>query len=251
MTQMDLAFAAEVSTRHLSFVETGRSQPSRELLLVLGSVLDLPLRDRNAVLVAGGFAPAYRETDLSAPEMGPVRQAIDFILRSTEPHGAVLVDGRWNLLQANRPASLFTQRFVVNPEEACGGQPPNLLRLLLHPAGIRDHCSNWTEVAQAMISRVHREVSMGEDRDLAKLVDEVLSYPGVPKNFRAVDVQQAPPLLIPMNMHADGVELRLFTTITTVGTALDVTLQELRIESFFPADAATAAVISEMWSGMQ
>ena len=236
LTQLDLALDAEVSARHLSFLETGRSKPSREMLLILASVLEVPLRERNALLAAAGFTPAYRETDLSAPEMAPVRTILDFMLRHAEPYGAVVVDGCWNLLQANGPASIFTQTFVADPMAILALGPPNLLRLLLHPQGIRERCANWETLARAMVGRVHRELAVGHDGALARVLDEVLAYEGVPGDWRTLDVEEPSSLLLPMHMKHGEYDLRLYTTIASLGTAQDITLQELRVETFFPAD---------------
>lgn len=243
MTQLELALEAEVSTRHLSFLETGRSQPSAQMLLVLASVLEVPLRDRNALLGAAGFAPAYRETDLEAPEMAPVRTILDFMLRQAEPYGAVVVDGRWNLLEANAPAKRFTELFVVDRQAVLEDGPPNLLRLLLHPRGVRERCANWETLARAMVGRVHRELAVSHDAALARLLDEVLAYEGVPHDWRKFDVQQPSSLLLPMHMVLAEHELRLCTTLTSLGTAQDVTLSELRVETFFPADEASDALL--------
>lgn len=236
MTQLELATEAEVSTRHLSFLENGRSKPSSEMLLVLSSVLEVPLRERNALLAAAGFAPAYRETDLNAPEMAPVRTIIDFMLKQAEPYGAVVVDGCWNLLQANAPASMFTATFVVDPAAVLADGPPNMIRLLLHPKGVRDRCANWKVLARAMVGRLHRELAVAHDAKLATLLKQVLAYDGVPSDWRTLDVEAPSSLLLPMHMKHGPYDLQLYTAITSLGTAQDVTLQELRIETFFPAD---------------
>lgn len=246
MTQLELAIDAEVSTRHLSFLETGRSRPSAEMLLVLASVLEVPLRERNALLAAAGFAPAYRETDLSAPEMAPVRTILDFMLRQAEPYGAVVIDGSWNLLEANPPAKLFTEMFVVDREAVLADGPPNLLRLLLHPLGVRRRCGNWETLARAMVGRVHRELAVGHDDRLARLLDQVLGYDGVPGDWRVFDIEQPSSLLLPMHMVLGSQELRLYTTVTSLGTAQDITLSELRVESFFPADEASDVLLREL-----
>jgi len=246
MSQLEVALEAEVSPRHLSFLETGRSRPSAEMLLVLSSVLDVPLRDRNALLMAGGFAPAYRETDLDAPEMAPIRTVIDFMLKQAEPYGAVLVDGAWNLLQSNGPAAQVTGRFVVDPVAVLAEGPPNLLRLLLHPRGVRDRCPNWEEVARSMIARATRELAIHPHPELARTVEEVLAYEGVPGSFREVSLREPATLLLPLHLRHEGLDLRLFSTITSLGTAQDITLSELRIEHFFPADPATDRAVRAM-----
>ncbi|MFT5358290.1 MAG: transcriptional regulator with XRE-family HTH domain [Polyangiales bacterium] len=241
MTQLELASEAEISTRHLSFVETGKSNASSEMILILASALELPLRERNALLVSAGFAPAYRETSLDSPDMGQVRMLIDFMLKQAEPFGAVVVDGCWNLVRANTPAKLFTGIFVSDPAAVLRAGPPNMVRLLLHPAGLRERCVNWSTLARDMVCRLHREVAVTHDRRLASLLDEVLAYEGVPKDWRRFDIEAPQELLLPMHVRHRGFDLRLYTAITTLGSAQDISLQELRIETFFPADAKSDA----------
>jgi transcriptional regulator with XRE-family HTH domain len=240
LTQLELALEAEVSTRHLSFIETGRSQPSASMILVLGSVLELPLRERNALLIAAGYPPAYTDTDLDAPELAPVRRVIDHVLENAEPYGAVVVDGRWNLLRANQAATRFTARFARNRAAVLAAGAPNLIRLLMHPDGVRPFCVNWDAVAREMVLRLHRELALSQDADLARLLNEVLSYEDVPADWRRFEVGSDASLLVPLHMRRDDLDLRLLSTITTLGTTYDVTLRDLRIETFFPMDDATA-----------
>lgn len=240
LTQMALAEQAEVSTRHISFMETGRSNPSREMVLVLASVLELPLRDRNSLLVSAGFAPAYHETDLQAEEMRPVRRALEFILRSTDPYGAVVLDGGWDIVMSNGAAQRLTQLLVADAPTMLALGPPNMLRLLFHPAGARTRIDNWEDVARATIARVHRDLHhRSDDRRLTRVLDEVLGYDNVPRDFRRLDLTDPPNLCIPIDFRIEGELLRTFSMITTVGSAQDVTLQEVCIESFFPADEET------------
>ena len=240
LTQMALAEQAEVSTRHISFMETGRSNPSREMVLVLASVLELPLRDRNSLLVSAGFAPAYHETDLQSEEMRPVRRALDFILRSTDPYGAVVLDGGWDIVMSNAAAQRFTQMMIADPAAMLSMGPPNMLRLLFHRAGARESIENWEHVARATIARVHRDLHhRSDDRRLSSVLDEVLGYDDVPRDFRTLDLMDPPSLCIPIDFRIEGQLLRTFSMVTTVGSAQDVTLQEICIESFFPADDAT------------
>ena len=249
MTQLELAREAEVSTRHLSFVETGKSKPSSEMLLLLSSALELPLRERNALLVSAGFPPAYRETSLEAPEMAQVRTLLDFMLKQAEPFGAVVVDGAWNLIRANGPATLFTGMFAKDPAAVLREGPPNMVRLLLHPAGLRERCVNWSVLAGQMVGRLHREVAITHDKRISSLLEEVLAYEGVPQTWRGFDVEAQPDLLLPMHMRHGDFNLRLYTAITTLGSAQDVSLQELRIETFFPADAASDAQLRRLAGG--
>ena len=238
MTQEQLAFAAEVSTRHLSCVETGRAQASREMVLVLGSALDVPLRDRNALLLSAGYAPVYRETDLSAPEMEPIRKAVDFLLARQEPYGAVVVDAAWNLRQANRGAARMFGALLEG--RAMPAEGANILRMLFEEDGLRGICLNWEEVASAVLERAQREALLEGPRSAAaKVVDEVLSMPGVRVGLQKRSLATALPLVIPVHLRLGDGEVRLFSTLTTLGTPADVTAQELRIESYFPADDAT------------
>src|SRR3954452_18939568 len=236
MSQLDLAVEADVSPRHLSFVETGRSRPSRELLLHLAEHLDLPLRDRNTLLLAAGFAPAYRETGLDAGEMAPVRDALEKILASHEPFPAVIVDRRWNLVSANRPAlALLTDG--VAPELLA--PPVNALRVSLHPDGLAPRIANLPEYSAHLLDRLHREAALSGDLALFELHDELRQYPGVEQS-PAIAADTASLVFVPLVLRtANDQELTFFSTIATFGTALDITLAELAIESFFPADKGT------------
>lgn len=247
LTQLALAEEAEVSTRHISFMETGRSKPSREMVLILASVLDLPLRDRNGLLLAAGYAPAYQHSDLEDPDMRPVLRALQFMLKQANPYGAVVLDGAWDILLSNDAALKFTQHFVRDAQALQAMGPPNMLRLLCHPAGVRHAIVNWEEVARATIGRVHRELHhRTDDRRMSALLDEVLEYPGIPRDFRRLDLAERPTLLIPVHFRRDDHDIRTFSTITTLGSAQDVTLQEICIEIFFPADDASDAAMQAL-----
>ena len=246
MSQLDLAQAAEVSARHLSFLETGRAKPSRQMLLVLGSVLDLPLRERNALLLAAGFSGAYPETPLDEPRMSAMRGALELILRQHEPFGAVAMDRHWNVVMMNAGyarlagALLGTTlpAFAVLPEPR-----PNALRLLFDPAGFRPHVANWPDVARELLLRVHREALWSGDPRTRALLAALVAAPGVPQDWREVDLESAPSLIVPVKVKVGDATARFFTTLTTLGAPQDITLQELRIESFHPADAATAELM--------
>lgn len=242
MSQLELALEAGVSTRHVSFVETGRSRPSREMVMMLAEVLRVPLRERNALLEAAGYARFYRETELSDPELQQVRRVIEFILERNEPYSALAMDRRWNVLMANRPHQRMIDRLLGN-RSLDSGISGNLLRLTFDPAGLRSCIVNWEEVARTLVDRVHREIGANPDTESEALLEELFSYPGVPERWRIPDLTRPPPVLIPIRLRAEGLELSLFSAITTLGTAQDVTLQELRIESFFPADEATDLAI--------
>ena len=242
ISQLALSLEAEVSMRHLSCVETGRSRPSKELVLRLADVLHVPLRERNLLLVAAGYAPAYRETGLDAPELSRAWQAVELLLAQHEPHPTIVLDRHWNLLKANAGTLRFLALFLP----PCSGPGPrNALRLMFDPAGLRPFVENWNEVAQSLIQRAHREVADNPSDVGAKaLLDELVGYPGVPPQWRVADLERAPaPLLVTSYRH-NGTSLRLFSTITTFGTPQDVTMQELRIESFFPADDATRQALA-------
>jgi transcriptional regulator with XRE-family HTH domain len=236
VSQLDLALDADVSSRHLSFVETGRAQPSREMVLRLAEALEVPLRERNALLLAAGFAPVYRETGLDAPEMAEARRAVEFILAQQEPYPAIVVDRHWNVLLANAAAGRFLSLFPL----ADVPPPPNAMRLLFHPRGLRPYILNWEEVAGGLIQRVHREAAGGPpDAGTKALLAELLGYPGVPPRWRTPELDKPPAPLVTIVYGWGDRRLRFFSTVTTFGTPQDVTLQELRIECFFPGDDAT------------
>lgn len=240
LSQLDLAGAAEVSARHLSFIETGRSRPSRELVLHLAEHLEVPLRDRNALLVAAGFAPIYRETPLDASEMTAVRDALARIVRSHEPYPALVVDRRWDVLLAN-DAALGVLTAAVKPELL--HPRPNALRVALHPDGLASCIDNFAEWSGHLLERLDRQITASGAPDLVALAQELRTYPGVPATVRSSPV--ADRLFVPLVLRQGDRRLRFFSTIATFGTALDVTIAELAIESFFPADADTAAALRD------
>jgi transcriptional regulator with XRE-family HTH domain len=236
---MELALDAEVSARHLSFVETGRSKPSRDLVLHLADHLDVPLRERNALLLAAGYAPAYAERPLGDEAMAPVRDALERLLKGHEPFPAVAVDRQWELVAANAPAlALLTDG--VAPELL---EPPaNTLRVSLHPDGLAPRIANLAEYSSHLLHMVEREAAATGDPALVALHEELTRYPGVdaaPRQHNPADS-----LFVPLRLRTpDGPELTFFSTIARFGTALDVTVAELAVESFFPADEQTAAAL--------
>ncbi len=236
LSQLDLSNEAAVSARHLSFVETGRSKPSRELVLHLAEHLDVPLRERNSLLMAAGYAPVYRERSLDDAEMDPVRGALDMILAGHEPYPAVIVDRLWDLVTANGAAlSLFATGVAPHLLEP----PVNVVRLGVHPDGLASRTRNLAEFSEHLLVRLQRQLAVAPDADLQALYDEVLTYPGV-TSHSALVADPTSLLFVPMQfVTVDGRELSMFSTLATFGTALDITLAELSIESFFPADAAT------------
>jgi transcriptional regulator with XRE-family HTH domain len=240
LSQLDLSLEAGVSSRHLSFVETGRAKPSRELVLHLAEQLDVPLRERNALLLAAGFAPVFGEHPLDDEAMAPVRAALETILASQEPFPALVVDERWNLVTANRPAMEAMADAVGDPALLAPGA--NALRATLHPDGIAPRIVNLAEYSADLLARLHRQAVLSADPSLRALYEELAAYPGVRAGSPIVTTPAAH-LFMPLRLRALGAELSLFNTITTFGTALDVTIAELTIESLFPADAATAETL--------
>jgi len=237
LSQEQLAFDAEISTRHISYLENGKSQPSRSMVLVLASALELELRDRNLLLSSAGFAPVYPHSGLESLALAPVRRAVDLLLRQQEPYGAVLIDRCWNILNTNQGAMRMLGCFVsssdVDPHIAS-----NLVRASLHPQGLRPAIVNWHEVAALTLERLERECAMyPHDAVRGELLDEVRSYPGVGEITAAAPVGGGPVAMV--HLKKGDSEARLFSMLTTIGTPLDVTAQDLTLESFFPADDAT------------
>ena len=239
LSQLALAAEADVSSRHLSFVETGRAKPSREMVEKLCRTLAVPLRERNVLLLAAGFAPAYLETELDAPELGPVRSALEAILRQQEPYPALVLDRHWEILRANQAAGRFSRFFLGDAAESA---PRNLLRRVFDPAAMRPYIANWSTVASELLQRVHREAVGGLlDGRTRSLIAELLEYPEVPRTWRQHDATATISPVVPVIYVKDEHRFEFFSTVTTLGTPQDITLQELRIECFFPADTATEA----------
>ena len=244
LSQLALAHVAEVSPRHLCFVETGRARPSRDMVLHLAQSLDVPLRERNAMLLAAGFAPLFRESALDAPELTAVRGALEAILAQQEPYPAVVMNRGWDILRTNAAADRFFGLFL---DPATAPSPPNVLRAMFHPQGLRPHVRNWEEVAAALVQRLHREAVGGVLGDAGRrILDEILGYPGVPRRLAAPDLATPLVPVIPVAFAHGERTLRFFSTVTVLGTPQDVTLQELRIECFFPADEATARAARDL-----
>lgn len=249
ISQLDLALQAEVSTRHLSFIETGRAKPSLQMVLVLSSALEVPLRERNSLLLAAGYAPAYRETALDDPQMADVRLALQMILRQHDPFGAVVVNRRWDVVMASeawvrfisglRPGTCSVAGLAVIPAPR-----PNLMRLLFAPDGLRPAIHNWAEVARASLVRARREAA--GDPIAEEIVRSALAEGGMPELWDDADLVSPQSLLVPVVIEMGGHVVRLLSTISTLGTAQDITLQELHIESFHPADPETDALVREM-----
>jgi transcriptional regulator with XRE-family HTH domain len=233
LSQLDLAIAADVSARHVSLVETGKSQPSPDMILRLADQLHVPLRDRNQLLLAGGYAPRYHERPLDDNALTAAHDAIRRVLRAHEPYPAIVFDRRWNIVMTNRAFEPFLAR--VSPDLL---RPPvNLIRLGLDPRGLAQLVVNRADVRAVFRSRISRQLATDPDPELTALYEELLApEPGDPPHPRAgTDV------VIPMVLRVDGRELRLFSTFTTFGTPMDITIDEIAIESYYPADAESAA----------
>lgn len=243
LSQLKLALDAGVSQRHLSFLESGRAQPSRELVLKLGIALDVPLRQRNAMLLAAGFAPAYQERKLSDPELASVMDALGFMLRQQAPFPALVVDRLWNLVMFNDPAAGMMRWLLGMPLDATIPHDGsiNVLRLMLAPSGLRPHLLNWQDVAADSLLWIQREaMADGPGSEAGELLAELAALPDMPAAGHVPNLDRRALPFLPLRLARDGVELKLFTTITTLGTPHDVTVHELRLESFFPADEASA-----------
>jgi transcriptional regulator with XRE-family HTH domain len=242
-SQLDLAGRAEISQRHLSFLELGKASPSRDMVLRLAGALDLPLRQHNALLLAAGFAPVWRETPFGAPALARVRAALDLILAQQEPFPAVVVDRRWKLLQANQGAARLVE-FLVGPLDP--GAQVNLADALVAPDVLRPFLTNWDEVVGYFIRSVEADAAADGSTETAALLERLQSYDGVRAVLKTSRESLGGPAagpVLPMHFRKGDVRLALFTTIATLGTPQDVTLQELRIESFFPIDDDTAHIM--------
>jgi len=238
LSQLELALESGISARHLSFVENGRSVPSRETILRLAEELDLPLRERNHLLLAAGYAPVYSEAPFDSPEMSAVREAVRQVLRGHEPYPAVVVDRNWNLLDSNSGVALLTEG--VEPELLA--PPANVLRISLHPDGLAPRIANLGEWRAHLLGRLKRQVSLTAEPELIRLLEELRTYP-CEQPEPEVEIPGAGDIVVPLRIHhgegQEGLELTFFSTVATFGTPLDVTVAELAIESFFPADTET------------
>jgi transcriptional regulator with XRE-family HTH domain len=238
---MDLAFDVGVSPRHLSFVETGRSRPSPELVVAIADRLEVPLRERHPLLLAAGYAPRYSQCSLEDPTMRRIRDSLQRMLDAHDPYPGVVIDRHWNVVLTNRAATLLA---VDMPAELLG-PPMNVYRMCLHPDGLARHTLNFGEWATYLLHQLARSAMLTGDHELEELYAEVRGYPNVAglDSRPLSDSWEEPPLLVPFRMAAGGEELSLFTTLTTFGTPRDVTLDELAVELFFPADDRTEAVL--------
>lgn len=244
LSQLDLAGEADISTRHLSFVESGRAQPSREMVLHLAERLDVPLRERNVLLVAAGYAPVFRERPLADPALASARRAIDLVLQGHEPYPALTVDRHWTMVAANRAVAP-----LLAGADASLLQPPvNVLRLSLHPKGLAPRIANLAEWRTHLLDRLRRQVEVSADPVLSELLKELLGYPmpGAARARKPGNGGEFASVLVPVQFTTETGTLSFFSTTTVFGTPIDITLSELALESFFPADAATAEALRKM-----
>jgi transcriptional regulator with XRE-family HTH domain len=241
LSQLELALEAGVSARHVSFVETGRSRPSAEMVLHLAEQLEVPLRDRNQLLLAAGYAPRFGERSLDEPEMEPVREAIDLVLKAHDPYAAAVVDRAWNLVAANDGIGLLTKGAAPELLEP----PANALRIALHPDGMAPRILNLGEWRAHLLARLARQAAVTGDEDLTALYEELSAYPGPPADDSAgADLG----IFVPLRLRAGNGELAFLSTVTTFGTAVDITVAELSIEAFLPADEHTAEAVRRVQS---
>ncbi|WP_114470443.1 helix-turn-helix domain-containing protein [Pseudorhodoferax soli] len=246
MSQLDLANEAEISTRHLSYVETGRATPSREMVLRLAERLEVPLRERNALLVAAGFAPMYRQRGLDDPALAAARRAVDLVLKGHEPYPALAVDRHWHLVAANAIVPLLMAGAA--PELL---QPPvNVLRLSLHPQGLASRIANLAQWRAHLLERLQQQIAATGDAVLQALHDELAAYPvGDAGHVATAGGGELSSVVVPFQLRTEAGILSFISTTTIFGTPVDVTLQELAVESFFPADAATAQALARLAAG--
>jgi transcriptional regulator with XRE-family HTH domain len=240
LSQLDLAGRAEISQRHLSFMELGRASPSRDMVMRLAAALDVPLRQHNALLMAAGFAPVWRQTNLAAPELSEISKALDYMLGQQEPFPAVAVDRHWNLLRSNSGAVRLVE-FLVGP--LAPDAPINLADALVAPDVLRPHLANWPDVVRYFVRSVAADAAADGTPETAALHQRLLGYEGVRAAVYATPAELAIAPVLPMHFRKGKIELRLFTTIATLGIPQDITLQELRVECFFPMDDETASVM--------
>jgi transcriptional regulator with XRE-family HTH domain len=245
LSQLELALAADVSARHVGFLELGRARPSREMVLRLCATLDLPLRDRNAMLEAADFAAEFPEARISDGLPAPIEQAITRMLHGHEPFPMVIMDRGYDVLRTNEGARRLVTRLVVDPGAL--PSPPNLLHLLFHPRLARSRVVDWERTARTLLSRLHREaLAFPADARIAALLAALFEYPGVPADFRRPELSAPSDPTVVLRLRSGGDELSFLTTVTAFSAPQNVTLDELRIESYFPLDEATASACERL-----
>jgi transcriptional regulator with XRE-family HTH domain len=244
MSQLDLACEADISTKHLSFLETGRSVPSRDMVLHLAERLEVPLRERNVLLVAAGYAPVFPERPLQDPALQAARKAVDLVLAGHEPYPALAVDRHWRLIAANAAVT----RLIAGADAKLLAPPVNVLRLSLHPQGMAPRIANYHEWRTHLLVRLRRQIDLTADPVLTQLLAELNGYPAPPgaKRERPTRNGDYAGVVVPLQLAIGDSVLSFFSTITIFGTPLDITLSELALESFFPADAATGEMLRRL-----
>lgn len=241
LSQLDLALEASISTRHLSFLETGRAQPSRDMVLRLAERLEVPLRERNALLAAAGFAPVYRERPLDDPALAAARKAIDLVLAGHEPFPALAIDRHWTLVASN----LAVRRLMAGAAPALLKPPVNVLRLSLHPDGLAPRIANLGEWRSHLLARLRHQIALSADPTLAGLLGELEAYPA-PQHDPDEAGQDYAAIVVPFRLVTEAGQLALFGTTTVFGTPVDITLSELALEAFYPADERTAEILRSL-----
>jgi transcriptional regulator with XRE-family HTH domain len=250
LSQLELAAEAAVSARHLCFLETGRSQPSREMVQLLGNTLHLPLNQQNALHLAAGYAPPYGERDLAALDLEHVRLALEFILRQQEPYPGIVIDGRWDVRMRNdasrRLFRPFREAYEIDDTRA-----ENAMHVVFHPKGLRQFIVNWEEFAGSLIQILHREVAQGGNSAAVQLRDEIFTYPGLPSGWKVPHGESNASPVLTMHLRKGDLNLAFFSTLTTFAMPRDVALQQLKIECFYPADTKTAEVARRLAAASQ
>lgn len=245
LSQLELAGEAMVSAKHLCFLETGRSQPSREMVQLLGDTLDLPLNEQNALHLAAGYAAPYGERDLGALDLEHVRHALEFILLQQEPYPGIVIDGRWDVRMRNDASKRLFRPFH-QAYEIDGTLAENAMHVVFHPKALRPFIVNWHEFAGSLIQLLHREVAQGSNVAAAELRDEILAYPDLPSGWKVPHGGANASPVLPMHLRKGELDLAFFTTLTTFAMPRDVALQQLKIECFYPADTRTVEVASRL-----
>jgi transcriptional regulator with XRE-family HTH domain len=240
LSQHEVALRSAVSARHLSFIETGRSRPSREMVLHLADRLDVPLRERNRLLLAAGFAPVFSERSFDDGELAPIRDALQRFLRAHEPYPALVVDRHWNVVAANRGIAYVNRDIAPELREP----PANALRIALHPDGLASRISNLANWSGYLLARLRREIEATGDPELEALYEELVAYPGTTTEFDPARPLNSNDALFMQELRLDDRALAFFCTLTTFGTPRDVTLAELTIVTFYPANSATAEAVT-------
>jgi transcriptional regulator with XRE-family HTH domain len=240
LSQLDLATEAEISTRHLSFLETGRALPSRDMVLHLAERLEVPLRERNLLLVAAGYAPIFQERSIDDPELKAARETMDLLLAAHAPNPAIAIDRHWTLIAANRSVATL----LAGIEEELLKPPVNVLRLSLHPNGLAPRIVNLAEWRAHLLERLRRQIDVSADAVLIELLKELRTYPAPASAGRANGVE----VVVPLRLRAGDRVLSFLSTTTVFGTPVEITLSELALESFFPVDAETAEALRELQS---